>query len=230
VSVNGSDVDGVTLAPVVPVTLRGRFIVNGAAPATLRPQNLRATYMPTNPMAQMMTNMPGAPGQTRDDFTFDFQAPPGDLMVRVGLPPGWLVREVRLNGRDVTDGFTLRPEEDGELEIELTDRGPTLTGTVANGRGEAVTNYSVIAFPQDSRRWGSLTPGHVGMVRPDREGRFTLRTLLPGDYYVLAVDRIQNGDWMDPEYLDRVRGNATSLRLGEGDTQTLTLRLLEQPR
>lgn len=230
-TVNGSNVDGVTLAPVVPVALHGRMLLNGAAPSTgLRPQAVRVNYVPANLMSQMVLP-PMQPSQTHDDFTFDLNAAPGEIMVRVGgLPPGWLVREVRLNGRDVTEGFTLRPDENGTLEIELTDRAPTVTGTVTNARGEIVPLYSLIAFSKDSRYWNNPAAGRVGMVRPDREGKFTLRTLLPGDYLVVAVDHVQNGEWMDPEYLERVSRSATPLQVSEGDSQTLTLRLLEQPR
>jgi hypothetical protein len=230
VSVNGSDLDGVTLTPVVPVTLRGRLVLAPGAASALRPQSLRITSSPLNPFAQTMTS-PSTPAIVREDLSFELNASPGDIVVRaVGLPPGWLGREVRLDSKDVTAGLALAPDEKGMLEIEVTDRVPTVTGTVTNRRGETVTSYSIVAFPQDSRQWAAPPPNHITMTRPNAEGRFTIRTLLPGDFFVVAVERLQNGEWMDPEFLELVRPMATAVRLGEGDAQSLSLRLIEQSR
>lgn len=230
VDVSGADISGIRLEPLQPVTLSGRLIVDPAVASSLRPQSVRIGATPTAPDAGPMMRPQGPPEAVRDDLTFSLRSVPGSIVVRPALPPGWMVRAVRLNGSDVTAGFTLRGDEQGELEVELSNRAPTLSGQVTNRRGEIVTDYTAIAFPQDHARWSSPPPGAAGISRPDQDGRFTLRTLVPGEYFIVAVEQVQNGQWWDPEYLERVSADATRLTLAEGDSKTIDLKLLDQVR
>jgi hypothetical protein len=65
----------------------------------------------------------------------------------------------------------------------------------------------------------------VSGTRPDQEGRFQMKNLPPGGYYAIAVDYLAQGEWNDPEVLDRLKATATRFSLGEGETKTLELRL-----
>jgi protocatechuate 3,4-dioxygenase beta subunit len=67
------------------------------------------------------------------------------------------------------------------------------------------------------------------MARPDDQGRFKFQTLRPGNYYVVAVEHVQAGEWMDPAFMESVRTRATPISLIEGDTQVIDLKLV-QPR
>jgi protocatechuate 3,4-dioxygenase beta subunit len=65
------------------------------------------------------------------------------------------------------------------------------------------------------------------MVRPDDQGRFRFRSLRPGNYYVIAVDHLQNGEWLDPAFMEAVHTHAVRISVNEGDVQTLDLKLVE---
>ncbi len=39
------------------------------------------------------------------------------------------------------------------VEIEMTNRGQQVSGTVTDAKGEAVTDYTVLVFSQDRARW-----------------------------------------------------------------------------
>jgi hypothetical protein len=62
-------------------------------------------------------------------------------------------------------------------------------------------------------------------VRPDQDGRYRARNLPPGAYYAVAVEYIAQGDWFDPEVLERLRNGAEAFTLGEGETKSLDLTL-----
>jgi hypothetical protein len=64
------------------------------------------------------------------------------------------------------------------------------------------------------------------MTRPDDQGRFRFRALRPGNYYIVAVEHVQNGEWMDPAWMESVRSRATRVTLNEGDTLTADLKLV----
>jgi protocatechuate 3,4-dioxygenase beta subunit len=226
VSVNGVDVTDVRLEPLRPITVTGRVVLDPVAARSFKPETFRLGATPSEPM--MLAGPPPPPSAVRDDLTFEFKTYPGNVIVRpMAAATGWMVKAVYLNGADVTDGITLRDEDVSGLEVELTNRVPDVSGLVTNGKGEIVKEYAAIAFPQDQDRWNAPGPGRNAMVRPDEEGRFRFRTLRPGDYYVAAIEHVQNGDWMDPVFLESIRMRATRISVNEGDTQTLDLKLIQ---
>jgi hypothetical protein len=133
---------------------------------------------------------------------------------------------VRLNGADVTDaGIDFKPNEDiSGVEVELTNKLTTISGLVRNSRGEVSKDYTTIVFAQDKEKWTGSTR-YQSAGRPDQDGRFKISGLPPGEYYIIAVDRVEPGQIGDPDFLETVRSKATSLSLREGDTRTVDLRL-----
>jgi hypothetical protein len=167
-----------------------------------------------------------------DDYTFELKSPPGVMRLSLssGFGPqatGWSIRSVRLNGVDVTDaGIEFKPNEDiTGVEVELTNKVTTVSGTVKTSRGELAKDYTAIVFAQDKEKWTGNTR-YQSAGRPDQDGRFKITGLPPGEYYAVAVDRLEQGQSGDPDFLERVRGRAVSLTLREGETRTLDLPLI----
>jgi hypothetical protein len=65
----------------------------------------------------------------------------------------------------------------------------------------------------------------VSVGRPDQDGRYKVRNLPPADYLAIALDYVQQGEWGDPAFLERMKSRATSFRLAAGETKALDLRL-----
>ena len=72
------------------------------------------------------------------------------------------------------------------------------------------------------------TSFYIAMVRPDDQGRFRFRTLRPGNYYVVAVDHVETGEWMDPAFMESMHARSAHITVNEGDTQTLDLKLVRR--
>jgi hypothetical protein len=66
----------------------------------------------------------------------------GRLLFRVGAQ-GWYLKLVTLNGSDITDiPFDTKPSANvTRLEITLTDRQTSLSGSVKNSRGKTIEDY-----------------------------------------------------------------------------------------
>jgi len=62
----------------------------------------------------------------------------------------------------------------------------------------------------------------------DAAGRFHSEGVPPGDYRVFAWDDIETGAWMDPDYLRRFEDRGRPLRISEGGTANLELRVIQQ--
>jgi hypothetical protein len=171
--------------------------------------------------------MPSQPAVLNDDLTFEMKAAPGQFrVVMFNQPPGWAVRAVRYRGTDVTDtGIEVRPSEDlAEVEVELTNRPTDLSGVVTNAKGEAIKDYSVIVFPQDSDKW---TPNsrYMRTSRPDQDGRYKVTGVPAGQYLVIALDYLDQNDWNDKDFLEKIRSKATTFSLNDGETKSVDLRI-----
>ena len=62
-------------------------------------------------------------------------------------------------------------------------------------------------------------------ARPDQNGKYQIRGLPPGDYYVAAIDPAEPGEWFEPAFLDQQRASAARLTLGDGDVKSQDFRL-----
>ena len=167
-----------------------------------------------------------ANARVREDGSFELSNVPGGprLLRASGVPPEWTLRAVYLNGDDVIDTPLdfggVRNVED--VTLVLTDRVSELSGLVLDEDGDIRTDLTVIAFPIDSSLWLPLAR-QIRASRPDQNARYQIRGLPPGDYWLVAVDVVQDGEWYDPRFLQRVRSGAARVTIREGDVTSLNL-------
>ncbi|MGE3955272.1 MAG: carboxypeptidase regulatory-like domain-containing protein [Vicinamibacterales bacterium] len=151
----------------------------------------------------------------------------GPHLFRVqGGPRGWMLKSVLLNGRDIVDApLEVRAGQSlTGVSIVFTDRLTEVNGTITDDRGTPVTDYTVLAFPEDDTLWRAQLR-HIMTTRPDQNGKYQLRGLPAGRYYVVAVDPAEQGEWFEPSYLAAHVAGATSVGLQEGDVKTQDFRL-----
>jgi hypothetical protein len=228
VTVAGADVDGIRLEPQPAVSITGRLVADPAVAPLLKPEMFQILAMPKDQADMMMMMPPAPPKPVNADGTFESSTFPGPVIFRTGAgQPGWMVKEVRLNGVDITEtGTDVRSGEAVTgLEVEVTNRIPEISGAVTNSKNEKITDYSAIVFSQNRELWSRGLSGRTVMVRPDQDGRFRVRSLRQGDYYVTAVEYVEQGQWADPEYLETLRAGATRFSIAEGETKTIDLKL-----
>jgi hypothetical protein len=68
----------------------------------------------------------------------------------------------------------------------------------------------------------------VRTARPDRTGRFLISGLPAGSYLAVALEFIEPGEKSNPEFLERLKGVATSVRLSDAEKKSMTLKLSPQ--
>jgi hypothetical protein len=222
VVVDGSDVAGVTLILSKGATARGRIRFDTDNP----PQGLRPSEVFVRPtlVDHQMADMSGGPPVIRDDWTFELQGLRGRGFIRAGTLSDWQMKRVRREDVDVTDTpLDFATDIDG-LEIELTQRLTTVSGSVSSDGGGVALDATVIAFAGDPEKWGPHSR-FVQSARPDQQGRFTMRGLPPGAYLAIAVGYLEPGEEQDPDVLEAWRQSATAFTLSEGETHALDLRL-----
>ena len=110
--------------------------------------------------------------------------------------------------------------------MTLTDRPASLSGLVHNTRGQPVKDFVIVLLPRNLR--DGLVPNRfINNLRPDQDGRFLLRPIVPGDYLAAAVESLDSGEEWDPAVQQRLRDQAKPFSVNEGQAITLDLTLLE---
>jgi protocatechuate 3,4-dioxygenase beta subunit len=223
-TVSGQDLSGVVVVTSKPATATGQLTFEGAAkPSTLT--NIRVTATPLD-MDGPMISFAG-PGTVKADGTFELKGLSGTRLVRApSLPPGWMLKAVRVNGNDVTDtGIDFKPGEAvSGVEVVLTSKLTEVNGTVKAG-SEQAKDYTLVVFADEPQKWSLPNTRYVAGTRPDQQGRFQIKNLPAGGYYAIAVDYLAQGEWGDPDVLERLKPKATSFSIEEGQTKTLALTL-----
>ena len=223
----GTDVTDLKLK-VAGATARGRILLEGDAPPPAPSRVL------VSPSAINFVSSPvggGPPSRiTRDDWTFEVYNMSGLRMMRVIVGSGrWTMKQVTLNGRDITDEpIDFRKGDVNGLEITLTSLMPVLEGSVTDA-GKPATECTLVVFSADPAKW-AFPSRYFSQVRPDPKGWFQIGGLPPGDYLALALPTVQGTDWQDPEFLRQHIGVATRFSLAEGGKHTIALKVYRLPR
>jgi hypothetical protein len=104
----------------------------------------------------------------------------------------------------------------------------SVTGMVSDARGNTVRDYTVLIFPRDRERW-EPTSRYMASARPDQEGRYKAQYVLPGAYYAVALDYVEQGSNSDPAFLERIRDKAIEFTINDIETKSLDLKLVPAP-
>jgi hypothetical protein len=223
VTVNGDIADlAVVLTPGA--TLSGTVMFPSAATAPPDVTQFRVTAPSTEP------GFVGPQPNARLDNTGKFTlagVPAGPHLIRsAGSARGWSIKSVTVGGRDVTDSpIELRSGENvSNIVVVYTDKVNEISGTVTNDQGTPASEYTVLAFSTDASLWRPQSR-QIATTRPDQTGHYRIRTLPPGEYYVVTVDPAEQGEWFEPAYLDAHRVGAARVTLSEGDVKTQDFRI-----
>jgi hypothetical protein len=107
----------------------------------------------------------------------------------------------------------------------LTASITSVTGGVTGPDGSPLKDYTVVIFADDPELWRLPMTRWVTGTRPDQEGRFKVQNLPPGTYHAVAVEYVPQGEWGDPDLLERLKDKGKRFTLAEGGNEVLDLKL-----
>jgi protocatechuate 3,4-dioxygenase beta subunit len=228
IAVDGADIEGVRLVTQPPWSISGQVLTEtGQSPVFARGR------MRLEPKLVSGDADPGAGGDVdgwvRADGTFTVARVFGAARLQVTMPRGWTLKSVLQDGRDITDAAieARGGQQLAGLQVIVSERTSTVGGRVTDGQEAPSPDATVVVFGADSERWFESSR-FVRATRPDAEGRFEIRGLPAGEYLAVALGYVEDGRWHDPEYLESIRHVGQRLLLGDGGSQTLSLRVLDR--
>ena len=221
INVGADEVSGATLVASRGATVAGSII---AAPGSSLPPLTRVTVS-----ARSMRSSEVRTASLERGTAFSLRGLVGPYAIGVdGLPAGWGVASIDLNGSDIADGARDFPAT-GQFtaRIVLTNRLSEVTGVVSSNRQPA-PDVDVVIFPDDSSRW-TYPSRLVRVAKADAAGRFRVTGLPPAARYLaIALDYLEEGEHQDAELLDRLRPGATAFSVGEGEKASIWLVLVHR--
>jgi hypothetical protein len=229
VFVSGNDVAvPLTLQPGVPIN--GRVVFEGAAQPT--PAEMQAlAFMLQAPGAGGQLQTFGGHGKVDAEGRFSFPSVEPDTyrFAHTWNAPSardkWVIRSATANGREAFETpLRVNAGEPVEWTITFTDTPATLTGLFQDPGGRAATEYYILAFSSDRRHW-TAGSRRIRMTRPDTGGAFTFKGLLAGDYHLVALPDLENGEWNDPTLLEQLVKSSTIVTIRDGETTTQNYRI-----
>jgi protocatechuate 3,4-dioxygenase beta subunit len=217
-SVNGQDLANLVVALSPGATISGSVRFEGtqaSVPSDLSAFRISVPALDPIPFGGSQTTRVEADG--RFEVT---GIPAGRRAIRASNPPSpWSLKSVIVDGRDVTDeALDVRiGQRISAVQVVFTDQVATVAGSLIDARGELVYGYTVILFSSDSTTWRPQART-IQAVQPDQTGSYRFRGMPPGDYYIAAVDDVEQGEWYDPAFLQELQAGAARLRVTEGAT------------
>ena len=230
INVAGQDITGLVITTTPGATITGRLVFDGTRPPPSPGggQNVaRVMASGAEPGSSPMMMGANDNGIVDESGRFQIRGVTGRVFFRfLGPVQGWFLKSVTINGTDITDvPYEVRSNVTG-LEVVLTDRQTTVSGSVRNSRGEFVKDY-VLAILPDNLREGASPQRFIRTVRPDQNGQYKAQGLPAGDYVAFAVETLDQGGLFDPAYQQVMKPRGKSFRLTDGQTLNLDLLLVQ---
>jgi len=228
-AVGRSDIDGLVLTLQPGLRVSGRVEFEGSAPQPT-PARLRQVSLVLESARVSPNGLAQVPGRIDADGQFSAAgATPGAYLLRVsGSPEGWMFKSAVWRGRNVSDESFNLESDANDVVITFTDRWTGMNGIVQGPRGPD-PDATVLIFPMDQQAWTNygLNPRRVRSVRTSRSGDYTVHSIPPGDYYVVAIPDDRAADWQNPEFLGLLTSGATRVTIRDGEEKLVGLRTRE---
>ena len=230
VSVADRDVPGVVVRTSLGSSIRGRIVFEPSLGSKLpNPWDVALSPIPVDYDLSPQNNLASA--NIRPDASFVIEGINGPRRLEVvAAPPGWVVKEIRAGGINVTDQvitFGTNDESLKDVEVVLTDRVSELIGSVRDDRARPMPSTTVIVFSTDRALWYPRSR-HVRRQRTEADGSFSISGLPSAQYYAAPVRNVPtDGDeaWQEPAFLESLIPGAVSVLIGDGGRASANFRL-----
>ena len=111
-----------------------------------------------------------------------------------------------------------------DVQVVLTSTVTALSGQVTDVKDVPESDGTVVLFSTDSARW-TEDSRYVRAARPDAQGQWQIKGVPSGEYFVVALDAVEDGQWFESEFLESIRDQAMRVTLVEGQPQAAQLKL-----
>jgi protocatechuate 3,4-dioxygenase beta subunit len=227
ISVDGRAVSNVLINLQQGVPVSGRIAFEGTTvqpPADL--SRMRVNLQPVIAPGTSGELVTAAAGRVEADGKFTITSVvPGRYRLMASNPgEGWFLGSSAIEGQDAIDFAVEIKGSVSSALVTFTDRRAELSGTVTDEKAQPVSDYTLIVFPADAR-YRTPQSRRIVSARPATDGRYSFRSLPPGDYRVAPVLDPEPGSWFDPAFLEELEKSSIRFSIAEGEKKEQNLRV-----
>ena len=220
-----SDIGGVSLRLVDPISIRGSVTVDGKRPAeSLAVERMRiGLEFPEVPFYALIL-LASRSSKLESDGTFSINGLfPGEFRpFTMSLPPDMYVKGIRFGGADgLSHVVGLSGPTSDLLQIDLGSRGGRLSGTLVDEKGKPLSDFQAVLIPRSDNDRADL----FKTAYSDAAGRYVIRGIAPGDYTILAWKNPQ-ASYFDSNYVRGFTGEGKAVHISEGSIETVNVQVI----
>jgi protocatechuate 3,4-dioxygenase beta subunit len=136
------------------------------------------------------------------------------------LPNGYYVKTMRFAGQTLSTP-EIDPSAGGTLDIILSDKPATVSGTVRDEKGAPIRLAEVDLWSIDNQQ--------IRGAATSADGHFQFANLPPGEYRLIASEWIEPGAIENPALRAAFESQAVHLTVDEGTQQSADLKPISKP-
>jgi protocatechuate 3,4-dioxygenase beta subunit len=208
------------------MSVKGRIAIDSATTAP-RPAglSLRLEHVGQGMGTLLNSTIAIAPGTT--EFSI-MGVTPGRyrLTLSAAATGPWIATSSVARGRDTLDV----PLEIGPAEhvtdwvVTISDRPSELTGRITDAAGAPQPDHFIVVFSAERTFWRPPSR-RVVQTRPGVDGRFSVRGLPAGDYFLAALTDVDASDLASAVFLEQLVPAAIRIPLGDGERKVQDVRV-----
>jgi protocatechuate 3,4-dioxygenase beta subunit len=222
--VRGDDLRNVRLAVPKAAAVTGRLVMRGRSDPPADALAQATVHLEPTEHGALTWRRGGYLAPPAADGSFAFpEVRPGTYRLRAFLraPTTWFLDTAIMAGRDVAaTPIEITPALNvSDVVVTMTDRWPSLAGTVVDDAGQPAPGTTIVLYPKDPRDRTPLTYRlRIGFTTAD--GDYVILGVRPGAYRVASVRNLAFAAWFEDGFLDRIDPTATTVSIA-GDGQTI---------
>ena len=227
----GGNIENLQITLQRGVDLPVRVTLNGGAPRgafedAIPELNTLAGIFPTY-RNELFSTLEGYKADNNSGEYILPQIPPGRYRLSYWLRSveNSIIADIQQGGRSVfDDGFTVDTRTAQPIEIAITTTGGKVEGTVRDANGKPAPPATVVVMPLAERR---DNPALFRGTLSDKDGRFTIGSVAPGEYKIFAWAKAPFGEpWRNAEFMAQYEQRGQSIRVMSNSTSTVQVTVL----
>ena len=131
---------------------------------------------------------------------------------------------VRLGNADVlANGLHIDGKPDGMLQVEVATNSGSIFGRVLDENHETAIPAKMVVAPENALR---RRPDLFYQVPVSTTGRFSIDGIPPGQYKLFAWAHVEDGAWLDPEFMRVYEDRGTRVEIDESGAHPIEVPLI----
>jgi hypothetical protein len=224
VDVAGTNIDGVVITIGSGVSVAGRIRVEGESNQEFQSTSVRLQR--GGPTIEF--DSPGWTCRVARDRTFKIDnLDPGRYGILIdGLPDGYYAKRIRMGEVDIVyTGVELTSGALGQLDILVSAKAGLVSGMAQNPKtSQPASGATVVLVPKERDRL-AISAFYQQAVT-DEHGRFTFKSVIPGEYKVYAWEGVEASAWLDRDFMQPLEDKGEPVTVGENARATVQVNLI----